>query len=134
VQARAILAVLAGGLLGGSLRLGIDALLPHGDDGFPLSTLLINVAGSFALGMLVSRVWQVAPEWVRFGLGTGLLGAFTTFSALVASVYLLSSRGLWLVALLYLGLSLVGGIGAALLGLRLGRPRDAAAPEIGPDE
>ncbi len=44
---------LVGGLVGTGLRLGIDALLPHGDDGFPLSTLLINVAGSFALGMLV---------------------------------------------------------------------------------
>jgi fluoride exporter len=122
-----LLAVCAGGLLGTGLRLGVDALLPHGDGGFPLSTLLINVIGSFALGMLVSRVWPVAPEWLRFGLGTGVVGSFTTFSALVASIVLLVSSGAPLIALLYGVLSLVGGIGAALLGLRLGR---RAIPEI----
>ncbi len=129
-----LLAVFLGGLVGTGLRLGIDALLPHGDDGFPLSTLLINVAGSFVLGMLVSRVWPVASERVRFGLGTGLLGSFTTFSALVASVSLLGFRGAGVLALLYLLLTLVGGIGAAMLGLRLAGRRNAAAPEIGPEE
>ncbi len=129
-----VLAVLAGGLLGAGLRLGIDALLPHGDDGFPLSTLLINVSGSFVLGMLVGRVWPVAPEWLKYALGTGLLGAFTTFSALVASVVLLTVHGQVGLAVLYLLLTLAGGIGAAVLGLRLGRRRDAAATEIGPAE
>lgn len=123
-----MLAVLAGGLVGTGLRLGIDALLPHGDDGFPVSTLLINVAGSFALGMLVGRAWPVAPEWLRFGLGTGLLGSFTTFSALAASLVTLTKSGQVLVGLLYLVLSLGGGIGAAVLGLRAGRPRPGPVP------
>jgi NAD-dependent dihydropyrimidine dehydrogenase PreA subunit len=39
------------------------------------ATLIINVAGSFALGLLVARVWPTAPEWLRFGLGTGVLAA-----------------------------------------------------------
>lgn len=126
-----LLAVVVGGLVGTGLRLGIDALLPHGDAGFPVSTLLINVAGSFVLGMLVSRVWPVAPEWLRFGLGTGVLGSFTTFSALVASMVLLVVSDAPLIALLYCVLSLAGGIGAALLGLRLGR---RAIPAIGAAE
>ncbi|MEO5921200.1 MAG: CrcB family protein [Pseudolysinimonas sp.] len=126
-----LVAVFVGGLVGTALRLSADALLPHGDDAFPLSTLLINVIGSFALGMLVSRLWPVAPEWLRFGLGAGLLGSFTTFSAVAASVVLLAQSGAWLVGLVYLFLSVAGGIGAALLGLRLGR-RDT--PAIGPDE
>ena len=123
-----VLAVLLGGLVGTGLRLGIDALLPHDDDGFAWSILLINVAGSLALGMLVSRVWPVAPEWLKFGLGTGMLGSFTTFSAVVASVVLLVVSDAPLLAALYGVLSLAGGIGAALLGLRLGR---RAVPAIG---
>jgi CrcB protein len=118
-----LLAVFVGGLAGTALRLGIDALLPHSAPGtFPLSTLLVNVAGSFALGLLVARVWPSAPPWLRYGLGTGLLGSFTTFSALAVSLL-----GLTLtypaVAVLYLGASLVAGLGAAWLGLRLGRRR-----------
>jgi CrcB protein len=131
LTARTILAVLAGGLIGTGLRLGIDALLPHADDGFPLSTLLINVTGSFVLGMLVSRVWPVAPEWLKFGLGTGLLGSFTTFSALITSAVLLVTLDRAPLALLYVAITLVAGIGAALIGLRIGhRP----VPEIGPEE
>jgi fluoride exporter len=126
-----ILAVLVGGLTGTGLRLGIDAALPHGDDGFPWSTLLINVIGSFALGMLVARVWPLAPEWVRLGLGTGLLGSFTTFSAVVASAVLLTGTGQPLLGLLYVVITLVAGIGAAFAGVRIGhRP----VPEIGPEE
>jgi len=126
-----VLAVLVGGVLGTGLRLGIDALLPHGNDGFPWSTLLINVAGSFALGMLVARFWPVAPEWLRFGLGTGLLGSFTTFSAVVVSAFLLTLTGEPVLALIYLLTTLVAGIGAAFLGLRIGR---RPVPAIGPDE
>lgn len=116
------LAVLVGGLVGSGLRLGIDAVLPHAAPGtFPLSTLLINVAGSFVLALLVARVWPTAPAWLRFGLGTGLLGSFTTFSALVVSLLQLSFA-YPAVAVLYLGASLVLGLGAAWLGLRMGRP------------
>jgi CrcB protein len=126
-----VLAVLAGGLIGTALRLGIDALLPHGDAGFPWSTLLINVIGSFALGMLVARVWTIAPEWVRLGLGTGVLGSFTTFSALVASAFSLTATGESVLALLYVAATLVAGIGAAFLGLRFGR---RPVPAIGPEQ
>jgi CrcB protein len=118
-----VVAVLIGGVLGTGLRLGVDALLPHEPTGFPWSTLLVNVAGSFALGLLVSRVWRAAPAWLRAGLGTGLLGSFTTFSALAASLVAMSAGGAALVALAYLAASLVTGFGAAWLGLRLGAAR-----------
>ena len=114
-----VVAVILGGLIGTGLRLGIDALLPHGDAGFPLSTFLINVAGSFALGLLVARVWPTAPAWLRLGLGTGVLGSFTTFSALMVSLLTLASTAP-LIGLLFLVASLVAGLGAALAGLRLG--------------
>lgn len=115
-----VLAVVVGGLVGTALRLGIDALLPHGPSGFPLSTLLINLVGSFALGLLVARVWPTAPGWLRAGLGTGLLGTFTTFSAVIASLYTMSFGGEALLAVAYLVASVVLGLGAAVAGLRLG--------------
>ena len=118
-----LLAVFLGGLAGTGLRLGLDALLPHQTPGaFPWSTLVINVAGSFALGLLVARVWPIAPEWLRFALGTGFLGSFTTFSALVVSLLQLTAD-FPLVAAVYLLASLVLGLGAAWLGLTLGRRR-----------
>lgn len=131
MEGRTLLAVLAGGLAGGGLRLGVDALLPHGDDGFPLSTLLINVAGSFALGMLVSRVWPVAPVWLRAGLGAGLLGTFTTFSAVVASVFTLSRAHEAGLAIVYLVITIAAGWLAAVAGIRAGAGRPT---EIGPEE
>ena len=120
------LAVLVGGLAGTGLRLGIDSLLPHTSPGtFPLSTLLINVTGSFVLALLVARAWPTAPGWLRFGLGTGLLGSFTTFSALIVSLVQLSFE-FPAIAVLYLGASLVLGLGAAWIGLRLGGRRPAS--------
>ncbi len=115
-----VVAVLIGGLVGTGLRLGLDALLPHADDAFPWSTLIINIVGSFALGVLVARVWPIAPAWLRAGLGAGLLGSFTTFSALAVSLVTLTTAGNGSIAVIYLVVSLVAGLGAAFLGLRSG--------------
>ncbi|HEY4224389.1 MAG TPA: CrcB family protein [Pseudolysinimonas sp.] len=125
-------AVLIGGLVGTGLRLATAALVLPGSD-FPWSTLLVNLVGSFALGFLVARVWPTAPSWLRAGLGTGVLGSFTTFSAVVVSLLTLAGSGLTLLAGIYLIVSLVLGFAAALLGIRLGvaAPVD---PPIGADE
>lgn len=119
---RDILAVIVGGLVGTGLRLVIDTALPHADVGFPWSTLVINTLGAFTLAILVARVWAGAPSWLRAGLGAGLLGSFTTFSALAVSLVSLAAGGEWMPALAYLAATLVLGLGAAWLGLRLGRP------------
>jgi CrcB protein len=124
---RAPLAVVAGGLLGTALRLGLDAAVPHDADGFPLSTLAVNVVGSFALGLLVARVWPVASDWMKALLGAGLLGSFTTFSAFAVSLVSLADRSEWLLAAAYLAATLVLGLGAALVGLRLAARRWSGA-------
>ncbi len=109
---RELVAVALGGLLGTGARLAIDTLV-----GQPASTLAINVVGSFALGLLVARLWSSAAPWLRAGLGAGLLGSFTTFSALaVQLVHLGPTWG----AALYLLLSIGLGLLAAWAGLRLG--------------
>lgn len=118
-----ILAVLLGGALGTGLRLALDAALPHTDTGFPWSTLLANVAGSLVLGLLVGRFELSTPRWARAGLRTGVLGSFTTFSALAVSLVALVDAEQWGLAIAYLGATLVLGLGAAALGLGVGARR-----------
>jgi len=109
---RALVAVLVGGMLGTALRLGLDTLVHQ-----PASTLVVNVIGSFALGFLVARVWPTAAPWLKAGLGPGLLGSFTTFSAFAVQVVTL---GFSLSSLLDIVLTMVLGLVAAFGGLALG--------------
>jgi fluoride exporter len=124
---RELLAVIVGGMLGTGLRFAIDSLLPHDPTGFPVSTLIVNVVGSLVLAYLVARVWPVAKPWLRAGLGAGMLGSFTTFSALAVSLVQL---GFGATAAVYLALTLVLGFAAAFVGLRLGSRRTAAIDEV----
>lgn len=112
--------MIAGGVAGTGLRFGIDTLVPHTDSSFPLSTLIVNILGALALGLLVSRIWPTAPPWLRAGLGAGLLGSFTTFSAFAVSLVSLGRADEWMLALAYLAATLLLGFGAAAVGLRLG--------------
>lgn len=128
---RSIVAVLVGGALGTGLRLGVDLLLPHGGAEFPLGTLVVNVVGAFALGLLVGRFWSTASEWLKAGLGPGLLGSFTTFSAVALSAVELTDAGAAPTALVYVAASVAGGLLAAVAGLRLG---SRSVPPIEVDE
>ncbi|MCU1513777.1 MAG: hypothetical protein JWO10_867 [Microbacteriaceae bacterium] len=130
---REFVAVAAGGVAGTAIRFALDTAVPHEDTGFPTSTLIINVVGAFVLGLLVSTLWRrpATPNWLKAGLGGGLLGSFTTFSAVIVSLLAEGSKGLWMLALLYLVLTLVVGFGAAALGFRLGSGRSSTLP---PDE
>lgn len=127
---RELIAVVVGGLVGTGLRLAIDLLLPHADDGLALSTLIVNVVGAFALGLLVGRLWPTAAPWLRAGLGAGLLGSFTTFSALATSLIALAATGQWMLALAYAVATLALGLAAAALGLRLGHRRPNAPIDL----
>lgn len=132
VGGRDVAAVLFGGMLGTGLRLMIDVAVPHDPTALPWPTLAVNVAGSFLLAVAVSTLWthRGTPSWLRAGLGAGLLGAFTTFSAVMVSAVALSASGEWMLAAGYLGASAALGLVAAVLGLKLGRPN----PTIGVDE
>jgi CrcB protein len=127
---RVLAAVMVGGMVGTGARVAIELVLPS--EGFPWGTLLVNVAGSVVLGLLVSTLWnrRSTPDWLKAGLGAGVLGAFTTFSAVMVSMVALGDSGQWMLAVGYLVASVVLGIGAAALGLRAGRPN----PAIGVDE
>ena len=131
---RSALAVLAGGMLGTALRLGIDRALPHGDTEFPASTLIINTLGAFVLGWLVAGLWTrpAVPVWLKLVLGPGMLGAFTTFSAVMVSLVSLGAASSWPLAGLYLLSTLLLGFPAAALGVWLGgRIRHRPAADAG---
>ena len=120
---RAWLAVAAGGLLGTELRYGLGLAFPDLPGSLPWATLWINVGGSFVLALLTT-VWMARPHtafWLRAGLGPGLLGSFTTFSAVVFAVDQLARAGWHFIGAAYLVLSLLLGLAAAGAGWRSGR-------------
>lgn len=122
-RAGAWLAVAAGGLVGTELRYVLGLVFPELPGSIPWTTLSINVAGSFILAALTT-VWMARPPtpfWLRAGLGPGLLGSFTTFSAVVFSLDQLVREGQHVVWTAYLGLSVVLGLAAAGLGWRTGK-------------
>lgn len=111
--------IAGGGVVGGVARAGVLLALPTPSGGFPWSTLLVNVSGSLALGfLLVVLVERFARRRLaRAVLGTGVIGAYTTFSTfMVESLQLVRGDAL-VTAAGYLALSLAGGLGATILGM-----------------
>lgn len=89
---------------------------------FPWGTLLVNVLGSFLLGLLVGLGLRgtLTPR-LKAALGTGLLGGFTTFSAFSVETLGLFEEGLWLEGVGNVAISLGLGLPAAVAGLWVGR-------------
>jgi fluoride exporter len=132
------LAVLAGGLVGTGLRLATDLALPHADVAFPWSTLIVNLIGTFALGWLAGGLWTrpSTPTWLKAGVGSGVIGSFTTLSAVMGSLAILAREGEAWLAAVYLGVSLVSGLVLAAAGLKVGsslahRPMPAEVTDDG---
>lgn len=116
-------AVAVGGLIGTELRFGAGLIFPESTGAVPWTTLAINVSGSFVLATLTT-LWIARPQtafWLRAGIGPGLLGSFTTFSALVIAIDQQIRGGFHAMWLAYLGLSLVLGLGAAAAGWKTGK-------------
>jgi CrcB protein len=110
----------AGAFVGGNARFLVARWVGGIVEGrFPLGTFVINVSGSFVLGLLAAVLAQrVVPygDALRLALGVGLCGGFTTFSTLEFETHALFEDGLWLTALTNMFLSLLAG----LLAIRLG--------------
>ena len=111
--------VFLGGGLGAALRHGVNRTAMHwwGTD-FPLGTLLVNVIGSLAIGLLIGlfAAFPGTSQQLRLFLVTGLLGGFTTFSAFSLDALTLWQRGEIALWLLYVGGSVVLSLLAAALG------------------
>src|SRR3974390_965136 len=90
---------------------------------FPMHTLVINVTGSFVMGAVAAwfAIKGGATGQMRLFLATGILGGYTTFSAFSLDAVLLWERHDYLLALLYIGGSVVGSILGLVLGLAMMR-------------
>ena len=123
-RASAPLLVVVGGIAGTLCRYGVGEALPV-VEGWPVATLLVNVTGAFALGLLVERIAVAGPDSprlrnVRLLAGTGFLGSYTTYSSFASQTERLLAGDAYATALGYLLISLVLGLAACLGGMAVG--------------
>lgn len=135
---RQLLAVACGGFLGTITRyllsLFIQGLLGKG---WPYDILLINITGAFVLAFvttLADATLFVGPTR-RLFINVGFMGAYTTFSSMALGDILLFMHGNWLPALLYIIISLLGGVIVVIFGdflaqrlIRAVRPKRISQP------
>ena len=118
------LIVFLGGGLGAALRHGVNLASARVlGSAFPYHTLIENVTGSLAMGLLAGMFAfrsGVSPHWQLF-LTTGMLGGYTTFSAFSLDAALLYERGAIGLAALYVSGSVALAIGGLFAGLALAR-------------
>ncbi len=90
---------------------------------FPFGTLIVNIVGSFLMGLLIEAmalVWS-APQEARLFLAVGFLGAFTTFSTFSLDVAVLYERGRLVLVATYILVSVICSIAALFAGLHVMR-------------
>lgn len=111
---RALFVALGAGV-GAPLRFLIDhQVKKHHRSLIPIETLLINTVGSFVLGLMINSHGNTLLV-----MGTGFAGAFTTWSTFAVETHHLIQHNHQAKAAMYLGLTLILGISAAALGVKL---------------
>lgn len=119
-----IVLIAVGGAAGAVTRFLVDSFIADRFGGaFPMGTLVINVTGSFLLGLLFAIAVDGArlPAEARPALMIGFLGAYTTFSTLMLESWRLVEDGAMLLAVTNLAGSLLLGVVAVVAGLAAGR-------------
>jgi CrcB protein len=119
-----LLIVGLGGGAGSMLRYGIQKILnPHTAAVFPTGTLLINISGCFLIGILwsvFSRSVSINEE-MKLLLMAGFCGGFTTFSAFTLEGIGLLKDNKTILFVIYLTASVVGGLLATMIGIRIAK-------------
>jgi CrcB protein len=110
------------GALGTLARYGLQGLVQaRAGSSFPAGTLVVNLVGCFLLGGIAEYAMthlSVPPEW-RIGITVGFLGAFTTFSTFTFEAVRLMQDGEWWRGWAYILASVMGGMLAIVVGMRL---------------
>ena len=118
-----VLAVAVGGALGAVGRYAVSSAVTSALDVRGSGTLVANLLGAFALGMVIGLTeerWALS-EPVRNGITVGVLGGFTTFSTYMYDVVYHTEEESWPLSLGLLGITIVLGLVAMVGGLAAGR-------------
>ncbi len=118
------LLIAIGGAAGAVGRYAVDDTISRLiGSAFPMGTLIVNLSGSFLLGLLFALVSErsALPADIRAPVMIGFIGAYTTFSTWMLESVRLAETGAWGLAGLNLGGSMLLGLVAVLAGLGLGR-------------
>lgn len=111
--------VIAGGMLGSALRVGVVALVPSA--GFPWATVIVNLTGSLVVGWTLPTLHSRSRRQRRVVFGAvGVAAAYTTFATFAIDTMDLVHAGNWSSVAGYLAISVLGGLAAAAVGHSLG--------------
>ena len=123
-----IILVFIGVAVGAIIRELLMLGTPHLSDNFPLDILVANVVAAFLLGLVTAlHTRRVLSDDTNLLVGTGVMGGLSTFSSFVygAVVLMGASTQSAVVAIAYVGVSLVIGYGAVMLGMKCGKGRQS---------
>ena len=115
------LQVALGGAIGASARYGVNIMATRLVPGLPVGTLVVNVLGCMAMGLLASGLALRGGQHLAPFLLTGVLGGFTTFSAFALDTTVLWQRGDSGLAMGYVLASVVHSLAVVSAGLAIGR-------------
>jgi CrcB protein len=123
--------VMLGGTAGAASRYGLQVAIDS--PGWPWATWVVNLSGAFLLALLTGWLATRGPDTgrrraVRLLLGTGFMGAYTTYSALAVQTEQLLAGGRWPAALTYALSTALLGLAASFAGLRVATALADRAP------
>ena len=119
-----VLAISVGAVLGANARYVVSGWLSDRfGSSFPVGTLVVNVGGSFLIGLFLALIGErlVVADWWRPLVAIGFLGSYTTFSTFSFETLALAQSGSWGLAALNVVGSVAGSLAGVYLGSVLGR-------------
>jgi CrcB protein len=120
---RELAAIFLGGAIGALARVGLEQAFPAGPASWPWVTFAINVSGSFLLAYFATRLQERLPQstYRRPLLGTGLCGAYTTFSTMQVEILQMLDHDRYGLAAAYAASSIAAGFAAIWIATALVR-------------
>lgn len=109
--------VALGGIVGATARWATQVHI--GTRTFPWELVIVNIVGSFVLGMVAFRVTTGAREWLRLGVGVGFCGGLTTFSSFAVDTAEMLGDQRWSASTSFLTLTTAGAVIALVIGVQL---------------
>jgi CrcB protein len=120
-DAAPLLLVLFGGIVGGVARYAVSGFVARRiGETFPWGTLVVNISGSFAIGLLAVWLGAESGSNIWIAAAVGVLGSYTTVSSFSLQTLALARDGEWLLVVQNVVLSVVLCLGAAFAGLVAG--------------